>query len=138
MALPAKSGAAPQWTITPLRNGTWEARAILSAATDVTEPLNIYDLPIDTIHIFGAFNTQNVSVLGFNANPNDTTAVTGDIAVASPQVLHQAHAPSTTFSAIAAEVLAGVIETPRYIIAVANGAVTTVHVIAVAYSQGGR
>ena len=138
MALAARSGATPSWTITPLRNGTYEARATLTAATDVTEPLNIYDLPINTVHIFGSFGGQNVSLLGFNADPNDATPTTRDAAVATGQVLHQAHAPSSTFSAVAAELLAGVIENPRYIIAKANGAVTAVHIIALAYSQGGR
>lgn len=138
MALPARSGTKVDWDITPLRNGAWEARAILQSASDVTEPLNFSDLPINTVHIFGAFNSQNVALLGYNSNPNDTTATTGDIAVATPQALHQAHAPSTTFSAVATELLAGVIENPRYIIAKANGAVTTVHVICMGYSQGNR
>lgn len=138
MALPARAGVKVDWDITDLRNGVWQARAKLQAASEVTEPLGVPDFPIATIHIFGSFNATNVSVLGYNADPNDTTATTGDIAVATPQVLHQAHSPSSTFSAVAAELLAGVIETPRYIVAQSNGAVTAVHIILIGYSQGVR
>jgi hypothetical protein len=120
MALPTPT---KPWIISPLRGRSWEARITLTGASQVSDYLTAYDLPIDTIHIFGTFNATNISVLGFNADP------ILDVSVSTPQVLHRADAPASTFSAVATELMAGVIEVPRYIVAQSNGAVTSVTIV---------
>ena len=115
MSIPA---ATQQWTPTPLRGGAMLWTATLTGASQVAV-LEMFDLPIDTIHIYGSFNGQNVSLLG--SNTNDTSAA------ATPQVLHQAgQAASATFSAVGSELLFGLVENPRYLFAQSNGAVTSV------------
>ncbi len=129
MSIPA---ATKPWVITPLRDGSYQAKIVLTGASQVSDVLIMADMPIDTVHIYGTFNAQTVSVLGFNADP------VADASIATPQALHQAHAPSTTFSAVAAELLAGVIEVPRYIVAQSNGAVTSVSIVAIFTHQRTR
>ena len=122
MALPTPT--AP-WIITPIARGSYSARITFTGASQVSDFLRVHDMPLDTVHVFGTFGGSNVSVLGFNSNPAT------DGSISTPQVLHRADAPSSTFSAVAAELLAGVIEVPQYIVAQSNGAVTSVTIVAV-------
>lgn len=118
MSIPAQSGAvATTWVALPLTGGAIQYTCVLAGATDVSSTIEIYSTPINTIHIYGSFNSQNVSVLGSNSLS------------ANGMVLHQADAPSSTFSAVAAEMMHSVIECPRYIYALANGAVTSVTIV---------
>lgn len=81
----------------------------------------LYDLPMfsdKTIHIFGGtFGDSTVTVLGQNQTSTPGTP-TG-------QPLHQAHDPEEDFSAVAAELLATVLENPRWIIASASAGTGT-------------
>ena len=114
MSIPAPT---KQWTLTPLRGGSILAEVTLTGASQVAV-LELFDLPIDTVHIYGTFNGQNVSLLG--SNTDDTTAT------ATPQALTHAEDNTKTFSAVAAEVLASLQDNPRYLFAQSNGAVTSV------------
>lgn len=117
MALPTRT---QPWVLEPIQGGNHAVRITFTGADQVSDPLSLYPQPIDTFHVFGTFGGSSVSILGFNADP----AIDG--AIATPQVLHRADSPSSTLSAIGAEALISVIETPRYIVAQSNGSVTSV------------
>lgn len=120
MSIPAPSGAAAsKWAPSPLAGGAIQYTCVLAGATDVSDLLEVYNLPIQTIHIFGSFNAQNISVLATNSISSS----------ANGQALHRLNDATATFSAVGAELLAAVIECPRYIFAQANGAVTSVSVV---------
>jgi len=114
MAIPTPT---KQWALTPLRGGAVMASVTLTGASQVAK-LEIYDLPIDTIHIYGSFNAQNVSLLG--SNTDDTGAS------ATPQALYQAQDATKNFSAVGSELMASLNENPRFLYAQSNGAVTSV------------
>jgi hypothetical protein len=72
---------------------------------DTAENIEIPDYADKTIHVYGSFGNSTVTVTGLN----DTAA--------SAQALHRVHDSSLTFSALAAETLALLLENPRYITA---------------------
>lgn len=126
MSIPAQSG--PTWSITPLSGGNWLASITFTGASQVSDAIEVYDRPIDTVHIFGTFNGQTVTLKGFNAN----------VSAASPQALHQGHSSASTFSTVGSELMASMIETPRYLIAQSDGAVTSVTVAIVLVDRKGK
>ncbi len=123
MALPAQAGV--KWAITPIRGGGWSARVNFTGTGQVTEPLDVQDMALQTVHIFGTFNSTTVSLLGYNANP------VSDASTATPQALHRVNDLTATFSTIGAELLAKVVEDPLHLVAQSNGAVTAVSIIVV-------
>ena len=116
MSIPSQAGV--QWAVAPISGNSKVYTVTFTAADQVTEPLEISDYSVATIHIFGTFNAQTVTVKGFNVN----------VAAATPLALHRADALTSTFSAVGADLLAKVVETPRYIVATTDGAVTSVTV----------
>lgn len=111
MSIPAQSGSGTSWAITQLRGSAWLAVCHLAHSTDVSNLLIAFDLGIKTVHIYGGAigtGTGGVQVLGFNDN----------VSAASPQPLHQ-YSTSGDFGdssqGIVSELLAGVLEDPRYI-----------------------
>lgn len=115
MSIPAQAGGAV-WTVTALNGGARQYSVTLDSSSDVSDLLEIYDIPIDTIHIYGSFNSQTVTLLGTNSTAS----------AANGQALHRAHDPTLTFSTVGSEILAALVENPRFIYAKADGAVTSV------------
>lgn len=97
------------WSITSIKQGIISAQVVLQAG-DTSDQLTTPDYPDKTIQLSGTFGDSVVNVVGSNLEAGTPTFV-----------LHQAHAPATTFSALAAAVGATVIENPRIIIANADG-----------------
>ena len=85
-------------------------------AADTTDNLEISEYSDKTVHISGG----TVSLLGSNG-------------IGTPQALHRAHDPTLTFTAVAAEALATIIENPRILFASASAG-TNVDIVIVARS----
>lgn len=88
---------------------------------DSSADLTIPDFSDKTVHIFGGtFGTSTVSVLGLNSSSG-----TG-------QDLHRVHDPSLTFTSVATEVLALLLENPLILQASASaGTGTSLQVVVV-------
>lgn len=109
--------ATQTWQVVNLGNSV----RVLSVTLASGDTSILYDLPMNsdkTVHIFGGtFGDAAVSLLGQNQ--------TGTPGSPTGQVLHRAHDPSLTFSAVVAEVLATILENPRWLVASANGTTGT-------------
>ena len=120
MALPTPT---KPWVLDPQGNGLVLATVNLTGASQVSDYLYTANYWIESVHIYGAdFNSQTVSVKGFNGLDADST----------PQNIHQkeslggATGDYETFTNIGAEVLATPAEHPQHIVASSDGAVADV------------
>jgi hypothetical protein len=95
--------ATVQWTRNDAKYGVISLTATLNGG-DVSADLMVPDYADKTIHVFGGtFGSSQVDVLGLNS-----TEGTG-------QSLHRVNDPSLTFSGIASETLALLLENPAII-----------------------
>lgn len=95
--------ATRQWTRTDPKYGVMVHTCVM-AAGDSSADLQIPGYSDKTIHVFaGTWGDSTVSVVGLN----DTTA--------TAQAMHRVNDPSLTFSSLAAEVMALLLENPLII-----------------------
>ena|SRR3990167_3774606 len=123
MAIPAQSGV--QWAVDSLRNGSSIYTVTFTAASQVTDILELYDRTITTVHVFGTFNSQTVTLQGFNVNSASST----------PLTLHREDSLASSFDTVSADLLANIVENPRYLVAKSDGAVTSVTVALVVVNR---
>ena len=104
------------WVIDEVKLGVIRATVQLDSG-DTSDGLNVADYSDKTVHISGG----TVSVLGNNG-------------IGTGQALHRVDSPSSTFTSVASELLATIIENPMVIVASA-AAGTNVDVVIICRNQ---
>lgn len=105
--------ATPTWTSTYPKFGVIETTCVLNGG-DTSADLSIAGYSDKTIHVFGGtFGSSTVSVKGMNSTSG------------TAQDMHRVNDPTTTFSSLAAELLALLLENPSIIRASASAGTGT-------------
>lgn len=105
--------ATVQWVRTDPRYGVTAHTCVMQAG-DSSADIQIADYSDKTVHIFAtSFGNSAVSVLGLNSTS------------ANAQALHRVNDPTLTFSAVAAELMALVLENPLILRATTSGTTGT-------------
>ena len=104
----------PNWITSTIQGGVAISTVTL-ANGEASDDLDLVSFPEKTLHLFGTFGVGgSVDIQGRN-DP-----------LATFQDLHRSHLTSGTFTSLTAELLAGMVENPRFIRAtVTAGDVTT-------------